>query len=341
MSEARFRVVSVGPMVSIQDAGRSGLMRFGVPASGPMDRFAHACANRALGVDQRAAAIEISMGGLELECLSGEITLSVVGACGSVAHNDINKSSWSVLSLQRGERLSVRAGAWGSFSYLGFLGTLCCDQWLGHAATYSLADFGGGMLVQDQEIVVHNAQVREDREGALTIPDVATTVHTADIVLGPQNQHFAAESIAVLTQESFTLSAAFDRMGVRLVGPSLAPVEALSIPSEPIVRGSLQVSGEGVPTVLLADHQTTGGYPKIATMVSTDTDRFAQLRAGDTIRFQVLSSADAVAKARTVTAQRDEYFDYLSKPRGSLAHRLMHENLIDGVVTGSEDTTVD
>ena len=119
---------------------------------------------------------------------------------------------------------------------------------------------------------------------------------------------------------------------MRLAGPELALGDALSIPSEPIVRGSVQVSGDGVPTVLLADHQTMGGYPKIATVVDGDLDRLAQCRSGDRVRFQVVEPQAAVAYAREQRALRAAALEEIRAPRASLEERLLSRNLIDGVV---------
>ena len=121
-------------------------------------------------------------------------------------------------------------------------------------------------------------------------------------------------------------------MGVRLEGPPLSLSSALSIPSEPIVRGSLQVSGDGVPTLLLADHQTTGGYPKIATVISADVGAISQLRSGDSLKFQAVTPKHAIDLAREHAKQVMDYLDLISQPRGSLTDRLMSQNLISGVV---------
>jgi allophanate hydrolase len=121
-------------------------------------------------------------------------------------------------------------------------------------------------------------------------------------------------------------------MGMRLNGPALALDGALSIPSEPIVCGSVQVSGDGVPTVLLADHQTTGGYPKIATVISCDTDSLAQSRAGQSVRFKSISSQQAVSETRTFLTKKAQYLEQISVARGSLEQRLMRENLIHGCI---------
>jgi allophanate hydrolase len=106
----------------------------------------------------------------------------------------------------------------------------------------------------------------------------------------------------------------------------------LSIPSEPIVRGSIQVAGDGVATVLLADHQTTGGYPKIATVVSADLDALTQLRAGDVVEFEPVEAAEAVSIARHRAAQIEEYLGTVVSPGRTMTHRLRAENLISGAV---------
>jgi len=124
----------------------------------------------------------------------------------------------------------------------------------------------------------------------------------------------------------------YDRMGMRLDGEPLKFSGALSIPSEPILRGAVQVSGDGVPTVLLADHQSTGGYPKIATVISSDTDRLSQLRTGDTVHFKSVTGAEAVAWTRETTDARQSYLDGLNTARGTLEQRLMRENLIQGPI---------
>jgi allophanate hydrolase len=125
-------------------------------------------------------------------------------------------------------------------------------------------------------------------------------------------------------------------MGMRLAGPRLALRDALSIPSEPIVRGAVQVAGDGVASILLADHQTTGGYPKIATLLSADTDRVAQLRPQTRLDFEAVTPERAVRLARADAAARRDALASAAIPRGALADRLLRENLISGVLWGLE-----
>ncbi|NNF65367.1 MAG: biotin-dependent carboxyltransferase family protein [Acidimicrobiia bacterium] len=336
MIESRIRVAHVGPLVSVQDAGRFGSMRFGVPASGPMDRLAHAAANVALGKPAEAPALEVSLGGLTLECVAGAVTLAVAGGGFAVDHEGRRKPSWSVFTLDSGQRMSVKAGEWGSWAYIAFSGNLHASRWLGSAATHSLSGLGGGLLTSGQELRVTEARRAPSLEGAVPVPELAAALQRARVVMGPQERHFEATAITALSTATYTLSAAYDRMGVRLDGESLPLRSALTIPSEPVVRGSIQVAGDGVPTVLLADHQTTGGYPKIATVISNDLDQFAQLRPGQNVGFEPITPREAVAHARARHEDVADYLETLPNARSTLTHRLRGENLISGVVSASD-----
>jgi 5-oxoprolinase (ATP-hydrolysing) subunit C len=292
MADARFVVRQVGPQVSVQDGGRRGSMRFGVPWSGAMDRKAMVVANAALGNDPGAAGIEVSAGGLVLDCIAGAVSVAIAGGGFVVDVSGALHGSWTVQTMRKGDSLALRAGPWGSWTYLVFAGGMVADHWLGSAATHVSSGLGGGKLAIAQEIVVTDTRTSAPRD--LTCPVWARPRHQCHVVLGPQDQHF---DILPLLSDAFHLTDAYDRMGVRLRGP-LLPHKALHIPSEPIVRGSVQVSGDGVATVLLADHQTTGGYPKIATLLSDDVDGFVQLRPHDAVRFKAISAEQAVEMAR-------------------------------------------
>lgn len=326
MADAEFTVQAVGPFVTIQDSGRAGNMRFGVPASGPMDRTACAAANAALNRNVDQSVIEVSLGGLVLKCVSGAVTLAVTGGDFKVSRSTHGATPWSVLTVRAGDSVSIRPGQTGSWAYVGFAGTLDATEWINSSATHALSGFGGGALKAGQRIVVSDALVLDDRDGEIEQPGFQPT-GPIRVVLGPQDHQFLSSAKQLLFSELFTVSDSYDRMGMRLHGPALELDGALSIPSEPIVKGSVQVSGDGVSTVLLADHQTTGGYPKIATVISSDIDRLTQLRAGQTMRFVGISSEEAVSAVRALHRVRSEYLETIRKPRGTLAQRLMRENL--------------
>lgn len=333
MSTAQLKVSFAGPLVTFQDAGRLGQLRFGCPPSGPMDRVAHAAANAAMGNPLGATCIEVSLGGLILECRDGAVSFAVAGGDFSVSCGQAKLASWQVHNLQAGERLTIRGGASGSWCYVAFAGAMQAQSWLGSTATHYLSGLGGGQLLAGQTLEIAGAELRPDRVGSFTASSADKgLVGIIRVGVGPQEAQFVPGTLQAFLGGTYRLTDAFDRMGVRLEGPKLALKDALSIPSEPILRGSVQVSGEGVPTVLLADHQTTGGYPKIATVLSCDTDRLAQMRSGDSFRFQAVTPEEAVVLMRTDHAARQAYLASLAAPRPSLSEALMRENLIGGVI---------
>lgn len=332
MSDAALSVVSAGPHVSIQDAGRSGFMRFGVPMSGPMDRSSFVAANLALGNNPGTPAIEVSMGGISIECDSGDLSVAVAGGAFVVESTGLKTSSWTIIPLRAGERLTVRSGPWGSWTYLAFAGELLAERWLRSASTHVMSGFGGGKVAPGQRLFIRGASRREEREGAIPRPVTARTKSELHVVLGPQDRFFTDDALITLLSRSFYVSGACDRMGATLEGPALVPKGPLDILSEPIIRGSIQVSGDGTPTILLADHQTTGGYPKIATVLDCELDTFVQMRGGDEIRFISLNPLQAINLARGRAAALSRYYSAISQPGRNLAQRLMGENLISGVV---------
>jgi biotin-dependent carboxylase-like uncharacterized protein len=335
MATASFVVSSVGPLVSIQDQGRPGLMRYGVPASGPMDRGAFDIANAALGNRPFATAIEISMGGLALECIEGAVTVAIAGGGFLVSVDQTTHGSWIVATVRAGSRMTVRPGPWGSWTYLAFAGKLEAKSWLGSCSNHAASNLGGGRLIAGQRLEVEDAEIREEREGEIPCPVSSRPRTEIKVVLGPQERFFKKEAIDLLLSRPFALTDAYDRMGVRLAGPSLRLNAALDMPSEAISRGSIQVSGDGVATVLLSDHQTTGGYPKIATVVSSQLDGLAQQRSRSQIMFASIAPAAAIENERTRHYFQQAFLANLRAKPMTIAQRLMAANLIDGVVSGA------
>jgi allophanate hydrolase len=300
MARAVLRVVAAGPQCSVQDAGRGGSLRFGVPASGGMDRVALALAQAAVAAPPEAAVIEVSLGGIVLEVEEGALSVAVAGGGFVVGSGGGKGGSWRVLSLREGDRLDIRRGPWGAWCYLAFAGRLDARRWLGSAATHALSGFGGGAVVAGTRLVVEEARPLPDRP--IPCPVWARPRGEVAVVIGPQDRFFGRDRLDLLLGTTFRLTDSYDRMGVRLRGPSLAPEAALAIPSEPVLRGSVQVAGDGTATVLLADHQTTGGYPKIATIIGPDLDAFAQLRPHAPIAFRAVTPEQAVGAARVRAA---------------------------------------
>lgn len=299
---AALEVHHAGPHVTLQDAGRPGVMRFGVPASGPMDRKALAIANTALGNPAGQTGIEVSPAGLTLCCTAGPLSLALAGGGFQVVLNGTTGGSWQVLTLEAGDTLQIRPGPWGTWCCIAVAGQIQSPEWLGSSATHGISGFGGGALQKGQ--ILRIDQPRQVAPRQIPCPIFCRPRQRLNVTLGPQDHHFAPDTIATFLSAPFQLTPAFDRMGLRLAGPSLAPEAALGIPSQGLTRGAVQVAGDGVASVLMADHQTTGGYPKIATILMDDTDALAQLRPGQAIGFTAISPTQAIDLAR----QRAESF---------------------------------
>ena len=332
MNTASLQVVAAGPLVTFQDGGRIGHLRHGIPASGPMDRTAHTIANVVLGNSAGATAVEVSRAGASFECVGASVTIAVVGGRFRTSVNGAPVGSNIVLTLVPGDRLAIAAGPSGSWTYLASAGEIKAPRWLGQTATHSLSGLGGGHVIAGLDVKVAAARTEPILDGAVAVFGGNDLVDgAARVVLGPQDHRFTAEAVQRLVTTPFALTEGFDRMGVRLDGPLLDLDAALSIPSEPIVRGSVQVAGDGVATVLLADHQTTGGYPKIATVVGADLDAFCQLRPGDLVRFIPVTPAEAIAIARTRAAAFEAFLDDDLLRTRQLARRLGEADLIGDV----------
>lgn len=327
MTLVRLAVEAAGPLTTLQDAGRAGLMRFGVPASGPVDRLAFAAAHAALGNPPGGTAVELSLGGIALRCLEGEVGFALTGGdfAARVDGAALGPSTTGV--LRAGERLAVRDGAIGNWAILAFAGDLAAPRWLGSSATHALASLGGGTVRAGDVLTIEARPPAQAR----VLPLPPADAGPVRIVPGPQERWFAPDALATLLGFGFTAGAAFDRMGLVLGGPPLPP-RSLDMLSSPLVRGALQANGAGVLTLLLADHQSTGGYPRLATVIGADVDRLAQARAGAAVRFVAVTAAEAVAAARTAAAATAAYLRRVAATEETLAERLAWANLIDGVV---------
>ncbi|MEM9607873.1 MAG: biotin-dependent carboxyltransferase family protein [Actinomycetota bacterium] len=327
MTGAAIEVIRAGPMVTVQDAGRPGLLRYGIPASGPVDRLGHAAANVACGNEPGAAAVEVSAGGAELRP-DVALTFGFADAALTVSDRAVS-TSWGAVTVAAGEVITVRPVRGRRWAYLATTGALQTTVWFGSSSTHVSSGLGGGVVATGDRFEVTNAHLRADLDGPVADPRADDGDRPVRVVLGPQEEAFVSGAVNELVSKPFAAGVG-DRMGVRLDGPSLEPADALTIPSEPVVRGSVQVAGDGVPTVLLADHQTTGGYPKIATVLTADCDVVAQRPVGAEVRFVAVDTVEAIAVARAEAVERQRFLLGLAAPDRTLAQRLFSRNLQPG-----------
>lgn len=333
---AKLKINHVGPSVSVQDKGRPGHLRFGVTTSGAMDRTAYAIANAALGNDSANAALEISLGGVVLECIEGSVSLAIVGGSFSIQLNEEILPAWTAFTISAGDTLKVRPGAWGSWCYLAIAGMLESPQWLGSYSVHLNSGICGRPCKQDDVLSINNATVTTTDIHNLGDAETLMPANEIRAVIGPQDRFFEPSAVENLFNSPFTVSAEYDRMGMRLHGCTLPINAALDMPSEPISRGSLQVPGHGDPICLMADHHTAGGYPKIATVISADQDVLAQHRSGDTIHFVSVTTQQAIEAARDGASQLENMQELIQQNKVGVTEKLWKHNLISGAVDANQ-----
>lgn len=300
-------VVDPGPLLTIQDGGRAGLAQLGVPTSGACDRWGLATANLLVGAPPDAAALEVTLGGCVLEATA---TCAVaIGGADLAAELDDGRFLRPGIThrVPRGARIRFAGAGRGLRAYVALPGGLATDLVLGAAASYAPGrlGFAGGRPLR-----------RGDRVGARRPGDLGTVGHawpaelaphpmaSADplaLIPGPDVDAAPRAALEALQATTWRVSAASDRMGLRLEGASLG--RGREIVSHPLVAGAIQVPPDGSPIVLLSDGPTIGGYPVLGVVPLADGPRLGQLRPGDEIRFSVVDAETARARGREQAAR--------------------------------------
>src|SRR5205085_1571413 len=272
-------VSEIGPASSVQDGGRHGAQRYGLTPSGAMDQLALAAANVLVGNTPFAAAIEIGPFGAAFTAREGAVRVAVAGAS---RNTDISGRAVALdasMTLADGQTLTLGFARGGSFSYLAIEGGIFGEPMFGSLAVNARAGLGSPYprsLQAGDELQV--AVASGAAECRIELP--AVTGAPIRVVMGPQDDEFSDEAKARFLASEWKISATSDRMGYRLEGPEIQHLHGHNIVSDGTVNGSIQVPGNGAPIVLMPDRGTSGGYPKIATVITADFGRFAQIPAG-------------------------------------------------------------
>ena len=292
-------IASIGPASSVQDGGRPGAQRYGLVPSGAMDRLALAAANALVGNPTFAAAVEIGPFGASFTARDGAVRVALSGA-----HRNADIAKRPVgfdtsVTLADGESLTLGFARGGSFSYLAIEGGVQGEPMFGSLAVNARAGLGSPyprpLQAGDELQTVAPSGAAERR---IELP--AALDGPIRVVLGPQDDEFSDEVKKLFLNSEWKISATSDRMGYRLEGPAIRHLHGHNIVSDVTVNGSIQVPGNGAPIVLMPDRGTSGGYPKIATVISADLGRFAQIPAGRGFRFKAISMAEAQAEAQNL-----------------------------------------
>jgi 5-oxoprolinase (ATP-hydrolysing) subunit C len=289
-------ISAIGPASSVQDGGRYGAQRYGLTPSGAMDRLALAAANALVGNMPFAAAIEIGPFGAAFTARDGAVRVALAGTprnadiAGRAAAFDTS------MTLADGESLTLGFARGGSFSTLAIEGGVAGEPMFGSLAVNARAGLGSPYprpLQAGDELQTAGASGAAERR--IDLP--AAMDGPIRVVMGPQDDEFGDATTLFLDSE-WKISATSDRMGYRLEGPVIKHLHGHNIVSDGTVNGSIQVPGNGQPIVLMPDRGTSGGYPKIATVITADFGRFAQIPAGRSFRFEAIGMAEAQAELR-------------------------------------------
>lgn len=311
------KILSAGLFTTLQDEGRAGHERFGVPTSGPMDWFALRAANRLVGNSPGAVAVEFALEGLELEAQQ-DFLVAVTGRGFRLWVEDRRIGLWMAARVRAGERLSVRvdAGSQPGWGYLAVSGELALKPVLGSFSTALRAGLGGveGRALQAGDILPYRCDLslREilkyagRRVPPEHRPPYADEV-TLPVVLGPQADWFPHDSLAAFLHEPYTVTRLSDRMAYRLEGAPLRQHLEGELLSEGMPVGSVQVPAGGQPMLMMSDRPTTGGYPKIAVAGRCGLPLAAQLPIGTgVLRFKSVTVEEAQDLYRQMVRDADE-----------------------------------
>lgn len=300
-----------GQFVTVQDGGRLGWRRYGVSRSGAMDPLSLAAANVLVGNPPQAPALEFMFRGGEYELAAEMGHVAVAGGSFTVFRNSERVCAYRSIRLVRGDLLRIGGSADAVWGYVAVAGGVVVPSQLGSVSTHVRSGLGGlagrALIEGDTLPVGHHHPTAGDEQGveyALYTRKPALSPEIR-IVLGPQDEYFEPASVREFLAEKFVVTHRVDRMGYNFLGPALRHARGADVVSDGIVAGSIQVPGSGQLIALLADCQPTGGYPKIATVVSADLGRLAQSRPGSAVRFRAVTVEEA-HRARLAFLQRIE-----------------------------------
>ena len=319
-----------------------------MPVSGALDQVSLRAANLLVGNPPGMGALEIAYQG---PTLAVEADSARIAVAGSQAPIDIvspdgggtrRLAAYESARLLRGQTLKIGALTGSAILYLAVEGGFDIAPVMGSQSTLTRGGIGGfeGRALRPGDVLPLRQQAAPEREEIMLPPLDLAPPPRIRVVLGPQDDHFTPAGLRTLLESTYTISRASDRMGMRLEGPTLEhSVKGANIVSDGIAPGSIQVPGNGLPIVLLADRQTTGGYPKVATVISADMPALGRMTPGSKIAFAAVDIEAAESAARQLAADIEALPGRIVPVRrGPVIDltKLMGENLISGTVDARE-----
>lgn len=288
------RIIDGGMFTTVQDRGRSGYMKSGVTVSGAMDERSYEIANLLVGNRNGEAALETTIIGPQIE-FAGHCVFAVTGGDLQPRRNGEDIPMYRALRAKPGDILSFAGRRSGCRTYIAFQGGLDVPLVLGSRSTDVKAGLGGwqGRKLKSGDKIPVAAAGKRTCTAAVPQEDFSGKEKVLRVTMGPQEERFTAEGIATFLNTSYTVTPQSDRMGCRLSGDPIRTVSGSDIITDGICMGAVQVPADGKPIVMLADRQPTGGYAKIANVISVDLPVAAQMVPGDVVRFQKVTVQEA------------------------------------------------
>lgn len=287
-------ILRSGLLTTVQDLGRPGYSRYGVPPSGAMDPFALEMGNILVGNPRATEGLEMTMTGIKARFLLRTI-IGITGGTGSFTLNGQKISCWRSLLIKPGDVLDIEPITSGCRTYLTITGGITVSDVLGSKSTYLPARFGGlqGRILKRGDLLpglpLPEGRTFQARNLAYDrIPDYSKPC-TVRVIPGPNQALFSEEMLGTFYTNSYKVTTKSNRMGYHLQGPSLKSNQSGNLLSDAVVTGAIQVPPNGQPIILAADHQTTGGYPILGVIASVDFPKVAQLSTGKELSFQAIS----------------------------------------------------
>ncbi|NJD99805.1 biotin-dependent carboxyltransferase family protein [Thermococcus sp. LS1] len=286
-----FKVPSV---LTVQDLGRTGYRKLGVPVSGVMDEVSARLANYIVGNPDNAPVLEFLLAGPTIR-FNASAVFAVAGDV-EIRLNGVPIEPWRSYWAKRGDVLEVGMLKSGLYGYIAFAGGIKCERLLGSCSTYTRAGLGRPLKAGDKLTLGY--AILTGKEGRVLPrelrPDYSAKEKVIRVILGPNLDHFTEHGIETFTSEAYTVTPESDRMGYRLDGPAIEHSEkGADIVTDAVPIGSIQVPANGKPIIMMADAQTTGGYAKIGVVARVEVPLVAQSRPGERLRFKAVSVEEA------------------------------------------------
>ena len=317
-------VITPGLMTSVQDRGRFGFQALGISVSGALDPDGFDLANALAGNEAGTGALEIRMLGPTLEVTAESVTVALAGTGAGIEVMSPEREMISAcrsVTFRKGQVFRIGAIGDSAVCYLAVHGGFDLPDVYGSQSTCMSAGFGGfhGRILEKGDCLpLRKAAAESVSQRILRRPPEPDSSPVIRVIAGPQDDYFSAAGIETFFGTGYTVSQAVNRMGMRLEGAAVAHEKGFNIASDGIVRGAIQVPGNGLPIILMADCQTTGGYPKIATVISTDMPKLGRMMPGADIRFEAVSVEEAEAVARDHHERKAALVDSIETFSGSV-----------------------